>query len=49
MKMLLVMQGLKDLFHGDHPIKKMIRGIGLSATDKFSLVKTELMKQALGL
>ncbi|XWY21456.1 FAD-dependent monooxygenase [Bisgaard Taxon 45] len=48
-KMLLVMQGLKDLFHGDHPIKKLIRGIGLSATDKFTLAKTELMKQALGL
>ena len=48
-KMLLVMQGLKDLFSGDHPLKKWVRGLGLSATDKIGLVKEQLIKQALGL
>ncbi|MFD1805104.1 FAD-dependent monooxygenase [Pasteurella oralis] len=48
-KMLIAMQGLKDLFTGENPIKKLVRGIGLSATDKLDFVKTELMKQALGL
>ncbi len=49
MKMLITMQGLKDLFAGDNPIKKLIRGIGLSATNKLDFVKTQLIKQALGL
>ncbi|WP_109078883.1 FAD-dependent monooxygenase [Aggregatibacter kilianii] len=48
-KMLLLMQGLKDLFSGDHPLKKLIRGIGLSATNKMGLLKEQLIKQALGL
>lgn len=48
-KMLASMQGLKDLFNGDNPVKKLIRGIGLSATNQLSAVKNELMKQALGL
>lgn len=48
-KMLAAMQGLKTLFSGDNPVKKFIRGIGLSATERLPLIKTELMKQALGL
>ncbi|MGC7559163.1 FAD-dependent monooxygenase [Pasteurella sp. PK-2025] len=48
-KMLLAMQGLKDLFQGSNPIKKWIRGVGLTATNQLPFVKTELMKQALGL
>ncbi|MGC7589036.1 FAD-dependent monooxygenase [Bisgaard Taxon 46] len=48
-KMLVAMQGLKDLFNGDNPVKKLIRGVGLSATNQLPFVKTELMKQALGL
>lgn len=48
-KMLTAMQGLKGLFSGTNPIKKLIRGIGLSATDQLTPLKTELMKKALGL
>lgn len=48
-KMLIAMQGLKDLFAGENPVKKLIRGIGLSTTNQLEFVKTELMKQALGL
>lgn len=46
-KLLVAMQGLKDLFHGDNPVKKLIRGIGLNAVDKFSPLKQQLIKQAL--
>lgn len=48
-KMLIAMQGLKDLFNGDNPLKKLIRGVGLRATNQLPFIKTELMKQALGL
>lgn len=48
-KMLVAMQGLKDLFAGDHPLKKLLRGVGLSATNQLSLVKEQLIKQALGI
>ncbi|MDY4279766.1 MAG: FAD-dependent monooxygenase [[Pasteurella] mairii] len=48
-KMLVAMQGLKDLFAGDHPVKKLLRGIGLSATNQLNLVKEQLIKQALGI
>lgn len=48
-KMLTAMQGIKDLFNGTNPIKKLIRGIGLNTTNQLTLIKTELMKQALGL
>ena len=48
-KMLVAMQGLKELFAGDHPLKKLLRGVGLSATNQLSLVKEQLIKQALGI
>lgn len=48
-KMLVAMQGLKDLFSGSHPLKKLVRGIGLSATNQLTIVKQQLIKQALGL
>lgn len=48
-KMLATMQGLKDLFATDNPLKKFIRGIGLSAVDKLPILKDGLIKQALGL
>ncbi|MFZ7173356.1 FAD-dependent monooxygenase [[Pasteurella] aerogenes] len=48
-KMLVAMQGLKDLFAGDHPLKKLLRGVGLSATNQLNLVKEQLIKQALGI
>lgn len=48
-KMLASMQGLKSLFAGNHPVKKFIRGVGLSTTNKLSIVKNLLMKQGLGI
>lgn len=48
-KMLITMQGLKDLFSGDNPLKKLVRGIGLTATNRFEPVKNQLIKEALGL
>lgn len=48
-KMLVAMQGLKELFAGEHPLKKLLRGVGLSATNQLSLVKEQLIKQALGI
>lgn len=47
-KMLVAMEGLKQLFNGDHPLKKLIRGIGLSLTDKLPLAKRFLIEQAVG-
>ena len=47
-KMLVAMQGLKDLFNGTNPIKKLVRGIGLSTTNQLTPLKEQLIKQALG-
>ncbi|MFC0322314.1 FAD-dependent monooxygenase [Gallibacterium melopsittaci] len=49
MKMLVAMQGFKDLFAGDMPLKKLVRGIGLSLTDKLLPVKQQFIAQATGL
>lgn len=48
-KMLTTMQGFKSLFEGDHPMKKLLRGIGMSTTNQLPLVKERLMAQALGI
>lgn len=48
-KMLVAMQGLKDLFNGSNLIKKLVRGIGLSATNQLTPLKEQLIKQALGI
>ena len=48
-KMLVAMQGLKDLFNGSNPIKKLVRGIGLSTTNQLTPLKEQLIKQALGI
>ncbi|VGM95843.1 2-octaprenyl-3-methyl-6-methoxy-1,4-benzoquinol hydroxylase [uncultured Avibacterium sp.] len=48
-KMLIAMQGLKDLFAGSNPLKKLARGIGLSATNQFGLLKEQLIRQGLGI
>ena len=44
-KMLVAMQGLKDLFNGSNPIKKLVRGISLSATNQLTPLKEQLIKQ----
>ncbi|MDH2998936.1 FAD-dependent 2-octaprenylphenol hydroxylase [Pasteurellaceae bacterium LFhippo2] len=47
-KILTAMEGLKQLFSGDHPVKKLVRGIGLSLTNQNALVKKLLIEQAVG-
>ncbi len=48
-KMIAVMQGFKALFEGDNPAKKLIRGIGMTLTERIPAAKDEMMKRALGL
>ncbi|MBM7037913.1 FAD-dependent 2-octaprenylphenol hydroxylase [Vibrio ulleungensis] len=48
-KMIAAMQGFKDLFEGDNPAKKLIRGIGMSLAGQLPGAKHEIMNRALGL
>ncbi|MUJ29276.1 FAD-dependent 2-octaprenylphenol hydroxylase [Aliivibrio fischeri] len=48
-QMIASMQGFKELFSGSNPVKKFIRGVGMSLTNELSLVKDECLKRALGL
>ncbi|MGL5251246.1 MAG: FAD-dependent monooxygenase [Enterovibrio sp.] len=48
-QMIAAMQGFHLLFQGDSAGKKLLRGVGLLATDKLPFVKEKLMQQALGL
>lgn len=48
-KMIAAMQGFKDLFEGDNPAKKLIRGIGMRLAGQLPGAKDEIMKHALGL
>ncbi|QLB15995.1 FAD-dependent 2-octaprenylphenol hydroxylase [Mannheimia granulomatis] len=48
-KLLVAMEGLKQLFHGNHPIKKLFRGLGLNATDQLPFIKKLLIQQAIHL
>ncbi|AKO40862.1 oxidoreductase [[Haemophilus] ducreyi] len=41
-KLLAAMEGLKQLFSGNNPLKKLIRGIGLVGTNHFSAIKKRL-------
>lgn len=47
-KLLAAMEGLKQLFSGNHPLKKVFRGVGLSLTNQSGLIKKILIKQAIG-
>lgn len=47
-KLLTAMEGIKQLFSGDNPLKKLVRGIGLSLTNQNSLVKKLIIEQAVG-
>ncbi len=47
--MIAAMQGFKDLFEGDNPAKKLIRGIGMRLAGQLPGAKDEIMKRALGL
>jgi 2-octaprenylphenol hydroxylase len=48
-KMIASMQGFKDLFEGDNPVKKLLRGVGMQLTGQVPGAKDEIMKRALGL
>lgn len=48
-KMIAAMQGFKDLFEGDNPAKKLVRGIGMKLAGQLPGAKDEIMKRALGL
>jgi len=43
-----MMQGLKELFEGQNPVKKLIRGIGLNLVDNLGPLKQIFGKSALG-
>ncbi|WGE89761.1 FAD-dependent monooxygenase [Actinobacillus arthritidis] len=47
-KLLTAMEGLKQLFNGNHPLKKFIRDIGLSVTDQLPPLKKFFLAQAVG-
>ncbi|MDN3379248.1 MULTISPECIES: FAD-dependent monooxygenase [unclassified Pseudoalteromonas] len=47
-KHIAMMQGLKELFAGTHPVKKLIRGVGLSMVDNLGPIKHLFAKQAIG-
>lgn len=48
-KLLTAMESLKQLFYGSHPLKKFIRGLGLSAVNQFPPLKKHLIAQAMGI
>ncbi len=48
-KMIGAMQGFKDLFDGDNPAKKLLRGVGMTIAGVLPGAKEEIMKRALGL
>ncbi|HFG1792036.1 TPA: FAD-dependent 2-octaprenylphenol hydroxylase [Vibrio cholerae] len=48
-KMIAAMQGFRDLFEGDNPAKKLLRGIGMRLVGQLPGAKDEIMKRALGL
>lgn len=48
-QMIAAMQGFRDLFAGDHPLKKLIRGVGLSLASHLPGAKEHIMRSALGL
>lgn len=47
-KLLAAMEGIKQLFAGQHPLKKLVRGIGLAMTNQNGFVKKMLIEQAIG-
>lgn len=49
LKMIAAMEGFKQLFGGDDPLKKFIRGVGLVATDSLPGIKDRWVAQAMGL
>ncbi|WP_436323045.1 FAD-dependent 2-octaprenylphenol hydroxylase [Vibrio cidicii] len=48
-KMIAAMQGFRDLFAGQNPLKKLLRGVGMTVAGKLPGAKSEIMQYALGL
>lgn len=49
LRTLSAMGGLKALFAGDNPLKKLLRGVGLSLTNQLPPIKKLLIEQATGI
>jgi len=47
-KHIAMMQGLKELFEGNNPVKKLVRGVGLSMVDNLGPIKHLFASQAIG-
>lgn len=47
-KMIAAMEGFKQLFGGDNRLKKLIRGVGMCATDALPGLKQKFITQAMG-
>ncbi len=47
-KLLGAMGALKETFAGENPVKKLVRGVGLSITNQLPIIKNGLIKQAIG-
>ena len=47
--MLAAMEGLKRLFSGANPLKKLVRGVGLCAFDALAPLKQGVIRAAMGL
>lgn len=48
-KMIAGMEGFKRLYDGENPLKKLVRGIGMSMMNHAPLAKQAVIKQAMGL
>lgn len=48
-RMLAAMEGLKRLFAGSNPLKKLVRGVGLCAVDGLGPLKQGVVRAAMGL
>ena len=48
MKMIAAMESFKQLFGGSHPLKKLIRGVGMCTADAIPVIKQRFITQAMG-
>lgn len=48
-KMIATMEGFKRLFSGSHPLKKLLRDVGMSAMNHMPMAKDKMIRQAMGL
>jgi 2-octaprenylphenol hydroxylase len=49
LKMIAGMEGFKRLFQGHNPLKKLLRDVGISAINRLTPLKHNVIKQAMGL